>query len=434
MMNNNILIDRFLRLQASAVFMWAILAACAASAQRAGNVYLYKAPLPKVEQNGFYNIRLSPTLLGLCQTDGADIRLLDENGYEVPFVWNGKPRTVNSPASFVPYSIHKLETAPNRFTELVIENRQKLSVNEISLLMANTDVAKKASLSAGNDGKQWFIIKENIDLGLRNEKFNDTLQCSTVYFPQGKYLYYRLVIDDSLSLPIDIKAAGYFKHAPTATQTPVYERLAAPNVERTEYKDAQCTVFKVTLGERSVIDALQWPVTYPSLYKRWVSVGDTLVLLKEKPFFRTRNVAGFEMQSGSDTLVTLPAFRAKEFYLVVYNENNLPLETGALSLYAQPQHLTAELKKGAAYALVLGNSKAAYPQYELGYFTEKIPEVVANISPLPVEQNKAAANEEKSSDGATQQGQFLIWGALLIGIVVLGFLSFNMLKSMKNGK
>ena len=110
-----------------------------------------EAVLPRVEKNGFYRIPLTPELSEYFAPGYANLRLLDGNGKEVPYLLrHDAPRLVER--EFREYAIEKKQI-PNCCTEVLLKNPDRSAINNVRLLIRNAEVVKNATLAEATTGK-----------------------------------------------------------------------------------------------------------------------------------------------------------------------------------------------------------------------------------------------------------------------------------------
>ena len=105
------------------------------------------------------------------------------------------------------------------------------------------------------------------------------------------------------------------------------------------------------------------------------------------------------VSSTSTIAQPLPLVRTKDFYIVVSNEDNPPLEITAIRTFQPRRELVAYLEKGKSYQLVFDDPKAPKPNYDLNEFTGRIPahpSMLAISNPIARTVNASLVTEETS--------------------------------------
>jgi hypothetical protein len=252
-----------------------------------------------------------------------------------------------------------------------VHNNEKNKINNISLHIKNANVNKKVKLSGSSDSRSWYIIEDDYLLqSVYNN--NTTSEVRLLDFPLSDYEYYKLEINDSLSAPLNIIKAGYYD---TYTENGKYMLISKASFRQRDDTLPKQTFVGITLDQPTFIDKLEVEVAAPSLYFRQAIIYATIKEKgrkgREKLVYKS--VSSAELKSGSSNTIYLSDFRAKNFHLVINNEDNPPLQIQNIKAYQLNVYLIAELRKGARYSLQFGNQAIGQPAYDLQYFTDKIP-------------------------------------------------------------
>jgi hypothetical protein len=123
----------------------------------------------------------------------------------------------------------------------------------------------------------------------------------------------------------------------------------------------------------------------------------------------------------------IPYIKARSITLDIDNEDNAPLIFDKVEASQKERYLLAWLEPGK-YELLVGNMRAQQPRYDLKYFVDTVSKEPAAILPgglIPVNVFPPAP-VIKPKD---RKGVYL-WTAILAVLVLLIWLSFNMLRSI----
>lgn len=77
-------------------------------------LFTYQAELGNVQQAGFYKIVLDPSVVAKCKDDISDIRILDDNNRQVPYILHADQPSFKE----------------SRFTELPIISKRRKKINK----------------------------------------------------------------------------------------------------------------------------------------------------------------------------------------------------------------------------------------------------------------------------------------------------------------
>jgi hypothetical protein len=183
------------------------------------------------------------------------------------------------------------------------------------------------------------------------------------------------------------------------------------------------------------VDKLQINVTSPVYYLRQVEIK-AVQRIKDKRK-REQNydqtVASAVLNSSADNVIFPDALYTQDFYLLIHNEDNVPLQISEVKAYQLNTYMIAFLKRGENYQLKFGQAGLNAPHYDLAYFKDKLP---VNIPAIQANTIQPVASQQviENSGTAWFNNKMLLWATLGIVILLLGYMSFQMVKDMKSNQ
>lgn len=393
-----------------------------------GQPFRCRADVEPVAQSGFCRIALSPQVLGHLNERLSDIRLYDDHRQEVPYLLQ-REKPVQYNTLFREYEVVSKVMTPKVGTSLVLRNAAKNRINNISLVIKNANVRKKARLSGSNDAKTWFVIEEEYRLGAIDNDA-ETTEAKLLNFPLSDYEYYLLDINDSLSAPLNILRVGYYD---VYAENGKYSEIPGLTFTRRDSTARRQSYVCLSLKDTVRMDKLTVQVSAPVLYRRTANLCQ-MVVHKGKRGRRSweyQPVSSIELSSSGENTVYLNGLQAKELYLIIENEDNPPLTISGLKAYQLATCLIAELQQGKSYHLEFANRaadrpSADAPSYDLRYFQDKIP---ANLATVRIREVTATVSADSSSPTLFTNRK-VIWLALGLVLAGLSYLSYRMLKEV----
>ncbi|CAA9211288.1 MAG: hypothetical protein AVDCRST_MAG95-130 [uncultured Adhaeribacter sp.] len=381
--------------------------------------FRHRATIAPVREAAFYKILLPPGITAHLNRDLADLRLYDAQNHEVPYLPQHE-EAVQVKKLFKPYQVVSNVRQQNRGTSLVLRNPARNKINNISLLLKNTNVQKMAALSGSNDGQNWYGIEDQYWLHSLYSQ-SATAEVKMLDFPLSDYEYYKLDINDSASAPLNILSAGYYDtYRENGKYTPV-PQLKFTQTDSTDHK----TYLKFTASGPVLLDKLDLTITAPGLYRRPATLCERRTYRKRRrQYTRWEPIAQYVLKSDSENSLPVPALRSQEFYLIIENGDNGPLRIETATGYGLNRYLVAALEPGNAYELRFGNEQATAPTYDLAYFKNKIPAGSAVLVPQNI---TIAAKTAKPNRATWFTNKNIIWAAILGVIALLGYMSYRML-------
>ncbi len=256
-----------------------------------GQTFKKKASLDRVNESGFYRIAITPEIVTHLNDDLSDIRIYDNTQSEIPYLLNQEiPLQVHQ--IFKTYNIKEYRSQPKCCSRLILQNTAKNKIDNISLIIKNSDVKKKAKLSGSSDNEHWYIIKDDYHL----ESFpsaNNTSEVKILNFPLLDYEYYMLEIEDSGSAPLNILKAGYYD---TYIENGKFTDLPKAHIHRKDSSDKKSYI-TVSFPSAQLIDKVKITATAPHYYYRNAAICTTYYE-KRKKYYNT--VTSATLRANSD--------------------------------------------------------------------------------------------------------------------------------------
>jgi hypothetical protein len=390
--------------------------------------FIGEALLPTVPKDGFYRILISAPASAYMNAEFDNIRIYDKKEIEIPFLLQQEEIRTTS-YQFKDYQILEKKQQAGCCTSLILYNPDQNLLNNISLVIKNADVTKEATLLGSDDKLQWYALKQYFLLH-PTASANGTSEIKIVDFPLSNYSYYSLRINDSTSAPINILKAGYFK---TQTANGQYTALPLHKVQTSDSARQKRTYVHFYFDSLRVVDKLELSMKGQPYFLRKA----TLYQLKERLLKKGGNekyydrLEELELNSRHVATVETGGIKALDFLLVIENEDNPPLENDFVKAYQLNRYMTAWLEKENQYEVRIGNDQLSKPVYDLSFFKDSIPDTpdMLRMSKITV----YAKNEAKPGFTFFTTKAF-IWGAVVLVIVILGFMSARLLKETSSAE
>lgn len=394
---------------------------CYVNAQK----YTWQASVDTVPNKGFYNILLSPSITGNLKDDLTDIRLFDDKNVEIPYLHRSESPVTNK-LLFKEYKIVSKEILKGCCTRIILENKEKNKINNVSIAVKNADVQKKFKLSGSDDQKNWFVIKDNyVFHSIYNA--SETSEIKLLNFPLSNYPYYKIEINDSVSAPINILKIGYYD---TYSEAGKYVEVPEVIVSQEDSVKLKKTFVKISFSTAQVIDKLELEIQGPAYYLRKVSVCELKrdSIKKRKSYTYFDQLLEVDLRSNDPNTLYFSNLKTKELYLIIENGDNQALQIHSVKAYLLNNYLTAYLETGNKYMLKFGNDQLAGPNYDLKYFQDSIPQNTPLISTGKITE---LIKEEIQNESSWSKNKTILWVVIGLVVVLLTIMSVKMIKEMK---
>ena len=118
--------------------------------------------------------------------------------------------------------------------------------------------------------------------------------------------------------------------------------------------------------------------------------------------------------------------RGRYWRIAVVDRNDSPIEDLSCELFWAPRHVVFRPESEDGYRLLYGNHRAGHPTYELARLTVREDREQA----APADLGEQSANEGYvSPDPWSERHPAVLWFALVLAIVVLGWMALRSLRS-----
>lgn len=401
-------------------FLFSLITVCS-TAQTDG--YKFYSLLDSVKTAGFYSIALTPDLNAHLKTDYSDIRIVNDAGKWVPHVLHfpANERTneaVNWELKFV------LTENTKSNTILVIQSLQNV-ISNIGLVINNSVAERFCTLSGSNDSKNWFVINDSI---LVNPVPGDvtTKNIFRIDFPTSNYKFFKIVIKNNNKDPFDITNVILHSAAINKNENKV---ILNPATAIAQKDSGKISYLKITQQQPYHFDNISLKITGVKYFYRR---ADLYIPFTNNHSFANPGqlLQSFAISNNSTLQFKIPVSNAKVFYLLINNEDNLPLNVADVQTANSYHYITTYLEKGNAYKLIAGNPVAVTPNYDLTNLNKTIPDSAAFLTAgkiMVFKQNEITATPLKNN-------KWMLWAALIAALFILLLFTQKMIKGVNKRK
>lgn len=403
-----------------------LLASIYCEAQTEG--FAYKALLDTVKQAGFYNVAISPLVSAHTQTDYRDIRIVNTSGRWVPHLLRlpEEERTYHTLLIDMPFVSKKADATT---VTCVVKNTFS-AITQMVLQMKNTTAQRTCSISGSLNGKDWFIINDSIRLQEGAITNGDKTDCRLA-FPPSDYPYFKIVVNSKQTDPVNIVSIAAPVSASKLLNEMANKLLENPACTIVQKDSAKVSYIQVTQQEAYQFEMLALRVNGVAYFNRRM---DVYVPQTAQHSFASpgRLIQSVNISNNSTLQFYLPLTKAKTFYLVVHNDDNLPLKITAVKTALRYRVLTAYLEQGSGYQLITDNPNVAAPVYDLAKLKDSLP---TNIPLLGMDSILTANSLAPTATIANKQSnKYLLWGSLALALLGLLYFTIKLTKEVNKRK
>jgi hypothetical protein len=385
--------------------------------------YAAEAVLEPVSKDGFYNISLIPGMSRFINPEFSNIRIMDRQGREVPYIV-GVDETKNTGSEFMEYAIEQKVYFKDSCTVVVLANRSQSAITNISLVIKNAAVVKQATLAGSDDKKTWYALKDIFQLGYINNP-DGIAEVEIVDFPKSNYPYYRLVIDDRNSAPLNILKTGYYTS--TVAAGVKYINVPSPHLNQKNDTAKKRSYVTVSFDTLYFIDKVRWNISGLPYYLRQATLyteRERLTKKGKKEKF-LEYIGDLQLNSRQENVQFIRTVKTDNLLLEIANDDNPPLEIRGVECFQIGRHLTSWLSGHTEYWLKFGTDELNAPVYDLEFFKDSIPSDPGFVKAGVVSRIKLGSASTQQSFFSTRA---YIWAAIIVVIIFLGFMSLKMIR------
>lgn len=368
-----------------------------------------KAILQTTDSTGFYSIDITPQISGFVKTDLSDIRILDEQQKQVPFIIrNAAIKRIDN--RFDTLSVQQNSVDDSGRSIIVVQNKSDEKLNGFTLVIKNADVLRSVSLMGSDDAKNWYSIIENVYLSNASSTEKDDYW-QQINFPLSGYHFYKIVINNGKNAPLNITSVIKTISEESKAIDPYIDNPPISFLQKDSTDGYSYIRIENPSGYH--IDKIHLDINGPKFYKRQLIVDADI------------NNYSFAIEANSGHDFVVPVYKNRKWAIRIYNGDNPPLVVTAVTTYQSRKQLIALLDAGKKYALYMNDSAAAAPVYELQNFQDSIPQIVKSINVSPIEKNtvEAATKVEASKKW--------LWITLIVVLAVLAFFTVRLVKDVQ---
>jgi hypothetical protein len=378
----------------------------------AQGTYKYKADIRKIDSSGVYKIELKYDLIAKSLENLSDIRLLDNNGKFVAYALSNHLSRENH-ESFIEFSEVNSNNLPDTATFYIAENKSRLNIRQLWIRLKNTAVNRSVNLSGSENLKEWFAIKEDIQLeGADSEKGPDYEQ--VLNFPTSNYHYLRIQVNGKNKTPVKILRSGIY-----VTNDYRPEFAALPLVKFNQKDGSKVSHIFIHFDEAYMVNKLNLEIAAPKYYSRRIVVND----IKNKSIDQICDT--ILNSSGSQSIIL--SAKTNSIRIDIYNGDDNALRVKAISAYQLRQFAISYLEGDNSYYILTGDSSAKGVKYDLVFLKYRSYNQLHLISHSAIYKNTAFAIPKAQTK---HNFTLFLWIVIVVVLILLSFLTWKMVREI----
>jgi hypothetical protein len=397
----------------------------------------------------YYKLALTPETYNAARLDLGDIRLVDINGEQVPYVLF-KPKDITEEQIYKPAVINR-STYEDKIAVVTLDFEKQTIKNSIEVITQGDNFRRAVKVEGSNNNIEFFtLVEQAYTFAVEHNK-----RFEQIDLPVNDYRYLRISV------------------WPMATekQNPVIEEIRTFKIERKLAKRQPVNVVQIEHSEdeksnssiyvydlaycRLPISEIELNVADDSFY-RYVTVEGRDVATQRVKLGSEDNVQRFkEVEVQWERIISDTIYRYIEvngqkreklvlhvpidghiyryLKITIKNYDDKPLTVKSVSAEMIAHQMVFEAEDSAAPALYVGSESARPPQYDLEHRLSNPSQIEAGIARLSgIADNPVFGQAEEKPVAWTEKHKILLPTILVVVVLVLAGFILKSFKSMQN--
>jgi hypothetical protein len=373
---------------------------------------IWKAELPVVEKNDYYNIELDQKLIGA----GLNyLKILDDNDMEAPyFIRSTDP--IQEISNFESFDL-EINTTKDSLNIIIVNNKQIENLNRFCIILQQADTRKYVYVRGSNDLQQWYIVKQQTRVSEFTKPTKDNDEMLIIDFPQGNYKYYEITLWNDQQSPLEVRKVGKIKNSNIYGNFVEIETGKFVTVNNTEKKNT--TISFPELNFSYCINKIEFGIKNKPDYYRKAILIDSVSFNKEQ----------FNLSSRNDNALLINDFNYNsQSFIVIENQNNPPVVIDSVKIYGLSRYACVYLEAGRKYHLLIDSKNTTSTKYDIEYFRNKIPADLTVLKTVNIHSIPETTAPEREIT-LIEQPVFL-WSVIILIGLFLVYICVRMIKKI----
>jgi hypothetical protein len=396
----------------------------------------------------YCKLTLTPDIYNAARLDLVDIRLLDADTEQIPYVL-ARPKDITQSVKYSPAIINR-STNENKAAMVTLDFGKQVVKNRIEVETGGNNFRRAVKIEGSNDNIEFFILVETayvfaVDYSTRFER---------VDLPANDYRYLRISVapmaDEDKSPVIENIRASKFESELVERHT-----VELLQIEHSENDKNKSSIYVYDLEYRNLpISEIELSVDDNAFYRHVTLDGRDTTTRKvridsEDNRQRFREVEVEWKRMISDTIyryhdadgkkrekltLRLPSGRRAYRYLkiTISNYDDKPLTVKSASTKMIADNIVFPAKDYNSPTLYVGSQSASVPRYDLSRMLTRPLQVKARMAKLSdIADNPLFGRTEPKPLPWTEKHKVLLWIIMGILVAVLGAFILKSFKSFK---
>lgn len=368
-------------------------------------------------------IVLPNDIFGKLKSDFSDIRIMGITGkndtIEAPYLLQiDSGRTIQKAINFKLLN----QSHNKRGSYFTYEIPRETTINQFELTFSKQNFDFKIRVEGSQNQEEWFAITDNYRiLSIKNQ--HTDYQFTKVVFPDSKYRYYRICFIGNEN-PELTSAKVLFNEVENGNSIKYKIRTTKISVD----KQSKQTIVDTYLKSAVPISMLKLFIEKKFDYYRPIQIQYLSDSTKTPKgwIYNYVTLASAMLSSIENNEFHFKSTILQNLRIIIDNNANQPLKIDSVNAEGFSHGLIVRFAEPARYYLSYGNKEAVIPDYDIIQFSNNIPKTQTELK-LGKEQYYKNKN---NTIIPLFQNKVWLWVIMAIIIIVLGWLSFKMIRKV----
>ena len=333
-----------------------------------------------VPARGLVRVNVPATTLNAAQPGLEDLRIVDSNGNQVPYVVERllpDPESTTRPTEF-------RSTIENGATQLNLKTGTNAPIIGVTLETPATQFMKAVDVEGSNDERTWTKLAGGDSLF----QLPNGATKLRVSLPEGAWELLRITIDELNSAPVPFTGAQLHKARTNAPAEPIAvtikSRDESPGTTRLalDLGAANLTLGSLRIESNEPVFTRAVTLAVPEVSDDGIREGDITGGVIYGVNVNGKNEAHLEIPLESQ-------IQTRELLVLIRNEDSPPISVDAVRADRRLVRLTFFANQPGQFSLLSGNVQAVAPRYDLSALSGKL----KNAAAMDVVPSELAPNQ-----------------------------------------
>ena len=393
-------------------------------------------------------LTLTPEIYNVARTDLADIRLIDRDGNQIPYVL-AKDEDRTETVKYNPTILNR-STDTNGNVLATLDFGGQTVKNSIEVETAGDNFRRAVKVEGSNDNVQFFIIVDRAYIFAVSDK--NRHRFSTIDLPSNDYRYIRVTVSPMTAEETKpaINEVLAFKIEKKPAQKQAVEMIQTEHTENVNYHSSNY-VYDLKFRRLPVVE-IGLNTDDTSFYRCVTIQGRDTATQKVKINSEDNRQRFSEVEVPWNTITTDAIYRYTDaagkkyerltlptrwsdahryIRVIVNNYDDQPITIRFASAKMMPHKIIFPAPSDKSAKLYVGNESAGHPHYDLARRLTNPMQVKTAQAALAGLADNPAAGKTQAKQPWTEQHKILLLAILVVVVLVLGVFMLSSLRSIQ---